>query len=44
MDGCAIVGPLCVILCDIYIAKMEDDRVEKLFTFYKCYVDDNLSS
>ena len=34
-------GPLSVILSDIYMAKMEDDVVEKYQPkFYKRYVDD----
>ena len=44
MDVSVIGGPLCVILSDIYMAKMEGDWVEKQFNFYKCYVDENLSS
>ena len=37
VDGCVMRGSLSVTLSDIYMAKMEDDAVEK---FYKRYVDD----
>ena len=41
VDGWAMGGPLSVTLCDIYMAKMKDDIVEKYQpTFYKRYVDD----
>ena len=41
VDGCAMGEPLSVTLSDIYMAKMEDDAVEKYQPkFYKRYVDD----
>ena len=41
VDGCAMDGPLSVTFSDIYMAKMEDDVVEKYQPkFYKRYVDD----
>ena len=41
VDGCTIDRPLLVILSDIYMAKMENDIVEKHQPkFYKHYVDD----
>ena len=41
VDGCAMGGPFSVSLSHIYMAKMEDDVVEKYQPkFYKRYVDD----
>ena len=41
VDCCEFGGPLSVTLSDIYMAKMEDDIVEKYQpTFYKRYAND----
>ena len=41
VDGCAMGGPLSVTFSDIYMAKMEDDIVDKYQpTYFKRYVDD----
>ena len=43
VNGCAMGVPLSVTLYDVYMAKMEDDVVEKYQPkFYKSYVDDKL--
>ena len=40
MDGCAMGGPFSVTLSDTYMAKIEDDIMEKHQPkFYKRYVD-----
>ena len=40
-DGCAMGGPLSVIMADIFTTKMENDIVKpKNPSFYKRYVDD----